>query len=164
MRFIKLNSRGFAHHALLALVVVGMAATGVYALVGSHAQTPPEPNASSCGKLASNRLYYGGSHCPAYKFAKNTLIINDSSAWLKFQADGNLVASYQNNGYQVSVARWASGTNGKVPDTGYLALQPDGNMVIYSGGSSNHAIWASKTNRSGQTYFAQILAMTFKWA
>lgn len=155
MKLRKLNSKGFGHQVLLAFVVVGMAAAGVYALVGSHAQVPPPDNSNTtkCGKVVSNNINYGGMECPSLKYPRNTVLVTDSNAAnryvkLVFQSDGNLVAYYQN-----TIKRWASGTAGKVTSTGYIALQSDGNMVIYTGGSSNKAVWASGTNRANKSYF-----------
>jgi hypothetical protein len=56
-----------------------------------------------------------------------------------FQSDGNLVV-YSNNLISTR-AVWASHTNGKGATT--LALQKDGNLVIYT--AAGKALWASNT-------------------
>jgi len=60
-----------------------------------------------------------------------------SGSFFAMQGDGNLV------GYtQASRPVWASNTNGNTPDV--LALQSDGNLVLYGGG---RALWQSGTYR-----------------
>jgi len=60
---------------------------------------------------------------------------------LILQRDGNLVF------YSPSRALWSTGTNGR--QTAFLAIQPDGNLVLYD--RSGVALWASSTTRSGPT-------------
>jgi len=63
--------------------------------------------------------------------------LQNGSYRMVMQGDGNLV------GYtQASRPVWASNTNGNTPDV--LALQSDGNLVLYGGG---RALWQSGTYR-----------------
>lgn len=88
-------------------------------------------------------LYINGSA----KWASNTAGATPTDA-TTFQSDGNLVVYewgvsciFLGCSYDVPTPVWASGTNDKGGSV--LALQHDGNLVIYNG--SNKAIWASNT-------------------
>ncbi len=63
-----------------------------------------------------------------------------SADYASFQKDGNLVV-YGYNRLGWAVASWSSGTYGE--GATQLALQGDGNLVIYNG--SHTALWASNT-------------------
>lgn len=56
-----------------------------------------------------------------------------------FQNDSNLVIYYKNK------ALWSSGTSGK--EAAYLALQSDGNLVLYN--HQSKALWNTSTDRTG---------------
>lgn len=71
--------------------------------------------------------------------------IQDSSnrRRLVMQADGNLVL------YIDGAARWSTGTSGK--RGAYLAVQSDGNAVVYT--KDGVALWSSRSSRSGANRF-----------
>ncbi len=73
---------------------------------------------------------------------------------LVIQADGNLV-SYRTRDFVPANAVWASGTNGKGLAPFRLAMQSDGNLVIYD--STNKATWATNTNGVGTAPFCLIM-------
>jgi hypothetical protein len=81
-------------------------------------------------------LYIGGQA----KWATNTSSLFSSPDFVVFQEDGNLVV-YHFNVFGSEVPAWASGTNGKGATT--LALQHDGNLVIYT--AQGKVLWASNT-------------------
>ncbi|WP_322769555.1 ricin-type beta-trefoil lectin domain protein [Frankia sp. Cr1] len=68
---------------------------------------------------------------------------------LVMQSDGNLVL-YGTDGGARSVARWATGTNGK--GAVRATFQSDGNLVLYR--SDNQPVWASRTDGSGAATLA----------
>jgi lysophospholipase L1-like esterase len=98
------------------------------------------------------------AHCgnTATLFSGNSLVSNDWIAspnkayTLVMQGDSNLV-EYNSAGTAV----WASNTGSK-PDGGWLAMQTDGNLVIYKQGSTCYcgtdAYWASGTNGHSGAY------------
>ena len=79
----------------------------------------------------------------------NDFLISQNGLWkLKYQTDGNLVL------YNADESKdyWASNTSGQA--AGYLTLQDDGNLVIYS--NMGVAYWATNTaGNPGATFFIQ---------
>jgi hypothetical protein len=52
-RLKKLNARGFAHHFLIAVVVVGVAVGGTYYLIASHADSCSDPTSGATADATS---------------------------------------------------------------------------------------------------------------
>jgi GH25 family lysozyme M1 (1,4-beta-N-acetylmuramidase) len=103
------------------------------ALAGEQAGPPP-PAPTGCGVLAWGKsLTRGESHASCG--GRFTFV---------HQTDGNVVL-YDNSVHQ---AMWATHTNGR--STSVLAMQEDGNLVLYAPGG--HAIWASGTNGKEGAY------------
>ena len=74
----KLNARGFAHHAALAVVVLAVAIFGTYRLVASHAQVPYS-NAYSC---STQPLLRAGSTGTCVKYLQTALAATSTSPGL----------------------------------------------------------------------------------
>jgi subtilisin family serine protease len=78
----------------------------------------------------------------------NIKACNDANYELRFQHDGNVVLYRRSDNRPL----WATGTNGR--NGAYLAMQPDGNLVLYN--TSNYPIWATGTNgRQASKFFVQ---------
>ena len=93
--------------------------------------------------LAGDRLY------------PNDFLISQDGRWkLKYQTDGNLVLYNADE----SESYWDSGTVNTDPEAsnygqaaGYLVMQPDGNLVIYS--STGGPYWAKDTDGNPGAFF-----------
>ena len=127
-RFIKLNNRGFSHHLVIALVVVGVAVAGTAYLVASHADTP-----AYIGQMGPGQTLSAGQTIPS----------TNGDVFLDMQTDGNLVLYTSSNS-----PIWSTGTNG-TGNNNRLVMQTDGNLVVYT--SSNQAVWQSHTYGSGSS-------------
>jgi hypothetical protein len=117
----------------LATVAVGVSATMAFA--SPAAAGPGNPGTTHTGNIGS--VYF------RYSYAYQWLNVGGSwdfgNAHLVMQSDGNLVIYKRGT----SVAKWATGTNGK--GAVQMKFQTDGNLVLYKSNGTT-AVWASKTN------------------
>ena len=82
-----------------------------------------------------------------YLFPNDNVVYSPSGRFrLQYQGDGNLVLVDTSTSPWTPV--WASGTNDNNP--GAVAMQDDGNFVIYNG--DNQPVWASNTNDNEGAY------------
>jgi large repetitive protein len=115
------------------------------ALTGSDvaAQYAAAKNASSLNPTVTVKVTDPSTASAPIAFDGTTYAASAAKSWtgrstrLVFQTDGNLVIQRVDTGATL----WASGTAGHTSAT--LALQADGNLVIYNGST---ALWASSTN------------------
>ena len=123
----------------LALPAGAVAAAATPGTAGSAAITYSSQAAASCPQelifagLAGQRTYGRGQFC---LFA----LSSNRDKYFAFHSDGSLVYYYTGR------ALWSSDTAGR---GAVLALQGDGNMVIYD--SAGRAIWATMTVGIGST-------------
>ncbi|WP_169587467.1 curculin domain-containing protein [Antrihabitans stalactiti] len=71
-----------------------------------------------------------------------------------YSPNGRCALAYQNDGnlwfYRDNVAVWFSGTGHQSP--GRVAMQPDGNLVVYNAG--NHPVWSARTDGNPGSHLA----------
>ena len=114
-----------------------LVAVGVFVVIFSHASGSSACPASHISSTYRT-LNFGGRYCPGYSYRPGHFSISASGYNLTFQTSGNLVL------YHGSSLLWSSHTGGKVSSTnGLLALQKNGELIIYSGIGDNLPVWST---------------------